>query len=36
MDLLVFNPRMPNTVQGNLVVSGWMKGNKAKEKGKEK
>ncbi len=36
MDILVFNPRMPNTVQGNLVVSGLMKGNKGKEKGKEK
>jgi Tfp pilus assembly protein PilO len=36
MDLLVFNPRMPNTVQGNLVVSGLMKGNKSKEKGKGK
>ena len=36
MDILVFNPRMPNTVQGNLVVSGLMKGTKGKEKGKEK
>ena len=36
MDILVFNPRMPNTVQGNLVVSGLMKGSKGKEKGKEK
>ncbi len=38
MDLLVFNPRMPNTVQGSLIISGWMKGvkGKEKEKGKEK
>ncbi len=36
MDILVFNPRMPSTVQGNLVVSGLMKGSKSKEKGKEK
>jgi hypothetical protein len=32
MDLLVFNPRLPNTIQGNLVVSGLMKGSKFKEK----
>jgi hypothetical protein len=31
MDLLVFNPRMPNTVQGNMVVSGLMKESKFKE-----
>ena len=36
MDLLVFNPRMPNTIQGSLIISGWMKGNKGKEKEKEK
>jgi len=38
MDLLVFNPRMPNTVQGNLIISGLMKGGKVKEKekGREK
>ena len=40
MDLLVFNPRMPNTIQGNLIISGWMKGTKgppaAKAPGKEK
>jgi hypothetical protein len=36
MDLLVFNPRMPNNIQGNMVVSGFMKGSKGKEKGKEK
>jgi len=31
MDLLIFNPRMPNTIQGNLVVSGLMKGSKFKD-----
>jgi Type II secretion system (T2SS), protein M subtype b len=31
MDLLVFNPRMPNNIQGNLVVSGFMKESKFKE-----
>ena len=36
MDLLIFNPRMPNTIQGNMVIAGLMKGEKAKEKGKEK
>ncbi len=36
MDLLVFNPRMPNTIQGSLIVSGWMKAGKGKEKEKEK
>jgi hypothetical protein len=35
MDLLIFNPRMPNNIQGNLVVSGLMKGSKSKEKGRE-
>ena len=35
MDLLVFNPRMPNNIQGSLVISGWMKGEKMKEKGRE-
>lgn len=37
MDLLVFNPRMPNNVQGNLIISGFMKGSegKDKEKGRE-
>jgi hypothetical protein len=28
MDLLIFNPRMPSNIQGNLVVSGMMKGSK--------
>jgi hypothetical protein len=32
MDLLVFNPRMPSNVQGNLVISGFMKGTEAKDK----
>jgi len=36
MDLLIFNPRMPNAIQGNMVISGLMKGEKTKEKGKEK
>lgn len=35
MDLLIFNPRMPNNIQGNLVVSGMMKGSKFIEKRKE-
>lgn len=35
MDLLVINPRMPNQIQGNLVISGLMKGFRTKEKGKE-
>jgi len=36
IDLLVFNPRMPNTIQGSMVISGYMKGSKGKEKEKEK
>lgn len=35
MNLLIFNIRMPNNIQGNLVVSGLMAGAKEKEKGKE-
>jgi hypothetical protein len=35
MDLLVANIRMPNNIQGNLVISGLMKGTKTKEKGKK-
>ncbi len=35
MDLLVFNPRMANNVQGNLVISALMPGSKAREKKKE-
>jgi hypothetical protein len=36
MDLLVFNPRMPNTIQGNMVISAYMKGIKGKDREKEK
>jgi len=36
MDLLIFNPRMPNTIQGSMVVAGFMKGDKIREKDKEK
>jgi hypothetical protein len=36
MDLLVLNPRMPNSIQGSLVISGLMKGTRVKEKGREK
>jgi len=36
MDLLIFNPRIPNNIQGNLVISGLMKGEKPKEKGRGK
>ena len=35
MDLLVFNIRAPNNLQGNLVITGLMKGTQGKEKGKE-
>ena len=35
MDLLVFNMRMPNNVQGSMVVSGLMKGVKSKGKGRQ-
>jgi hypothetical protein len=34
MDFLVTNIRMPNQIQGNLVISGLMKGTKTKEKGR--
>ena len=33
MNLLVFNVRMPNNIQGSLVVTGLMNGTKAPEKG---
>ena len=36
IDLLVPNMRMPNNIQGNMVISGLMKGTKTKEKEKEK
>jgi len=35
MDFLVFNPRIPNTVQGSLIISGMMKKVKTREKGKQ-
>ncbi len=35
LDLLVFNIRAPNNIQGSLAVTGLMKGIKALEKGKE-
>jgi hypothetical protein len=35
MDLLVFNVRAPNNIQGSLVVTGLMRGIKVQEKGKE-
>jgi predicted RNase H-like nuclease (RuvC/YqgF family) len=34
MDLLVLNVRMPNQIQGNLVISGLMKGMKTHERGR--
>lgn len=35
MDLMVMNIRMPNNIQGNMVISALMKGTKTKEKGRE-
>ena len=35
MDFLVPNPRMPNNIQGSLVISGLMKGSKTIEKRRE-
>lgn len=35
MDLLVFNIRMANSVQGSMVITGLMKGVKTKEKGRQ-
>ena len=35
MELLVPNFRMPNNIQGNMVISGLMKGTKTKEKGRK-
>jgi len=35
MDLLVFNIRMPNNVQGSMIITGLMKGGKIKEKGRQ-
>lgn len=34
MELLIYNIRVPNNIQGNLVISGLMKGGKTKEKEK--
>ncbi|HUL37466.1 MAG TPA: type II secretion system protein GspM [Thermodesulfobacteriota bacterium] len=36
MDLLVMNPRVPNSIQGSLVISGVMKNTQTKEKGGKK
>ena len=36
LDLLIFNPRMPGNIQGNMVISGLMKGEKPRGKGREK
>ncbi len=36
MDLLIINPRVPNALQGNLVISAYMKGSKLQEKGQGK
>lgn len=36
MDLLIINPRMPNALQGSLMVSAYMKASKPPEKGKGK
>jgi hypothetical protein len=36
MDLLVMNPRLPNSIQGSLVISGVMKNTQTKEKVREK
>jgi hypothetical protein len=36
MDLLVMNPRMPNSIQGSLVISGVMKSIETKAKGGKK
>ena len=35
MDLLVLNIRMPTNLQGSMVITGFMKGIKPKEKGRE-
>jgi len=35
MDFLVFNPRMPNNIQGSLMITGLMKKAKTKEKGRQ-
>jgi hypothetical protein len=35
MDFLVFNPRIPNNIQGSLIITGLMKKTKIKEKGRQ-
>jgi len=35
MDFLVFNPRIPNNIQGSLIITGLMKKTKSKEKGRQ-
>jgi hypothetical protein len=35
MDFLVFNPRIPNNIQGSLIVTGLMKKTQTKEKGRQ-
>ena len=35
MDFLVFNPRIPNNIQGSLIITGLMKKTKTKEKGRQ-
>ncbi len=36
MDLLIINPRVPNALQGNLIISAYIKGSKLQEKGQRK
>ena len=35
MDFLVFNPRIPNNIQGSLIITGLMKKTQTKEKGRQ-
>lgn len=35
MDFLVFNPRIPNNIQGSVIITGLMKKTKTKEKGRQ-
>ena len=34
MDFRAFNPRMPSSIQGNMTISGYMKGSKGREREK--
>lgn len=34
MELMVLNPRVPNNIQGSFIISGFIKGEKPKEKGR--